>query len=94
MWTCPPAGEPDLQRCTSVPLLLGASLVGVLSVYSPEGGCDQNRGRLLEMIAPHIAGALHAAQAGSRSREEPVTRSASEPSAPARTGSWHRSTET
>jgi putative nucleotidyltransferase with HDIG domain len=76
----------DLQRCTSVPLLLGTSLVGVLSVYSPEGGCDQNRGRLLEMIAPHIAGALHAANAGSRPREEPVTLSASEPSAPAQDG--------
>src|SRR5262249_24880506 len=32
---------PELQRCTSVPLMLGTTLVGVLSVYSAPGGCDQ-----------------------------------------------------
>jgi GAF domain-containing protein len=62
--------DPDLQRCTSVPLMLGATLVGVLSVYTTAGACDQNRGRLLEMIAPHVAGALRAAQVVSCSRAE------------------------
>jgi len=60
----------DLQRCTSVPLMVGTTFVGVLTVYAAAGGCDQNRGRLLEMIAPHVAGALHAAQAGSPSRAD------------------------
>jgi GAF domain-containing protein len=74
-------GSPDLQRCTSVPLMVGTSLVGVLSVYSAVGACDQNRGRLLEMIAPHVAGALHAAGAVSSRSPEPGARSAGKLSA-------------
>jgi putative nucleotidyltransferase with HDIG domain len=73
--------SPDLQRCTSVPLMVGTSLVGVLSVYSAVGACDQNRGRLLEMIAPHVAGALHAAGAVSSRGLEPGARSSGESSA-------------
>jgi GAF domain-containing protein len=73
--------SPDLQRCTSVPLMVGTSLVGVLSVYSAVGACDQNRGRLLEMIAPHVAGALHAAGAVSSRSLEPGARSSGESSA-------------
>jgi putative nucleotidyltransferase with HDIG domain len=73
--------SPDLQRCTSVPLMVGTSLVGVLSVYSAVGACDQNCGRLLEMIAPHVAGALHAAGAVSSRSLEPGARSAGESSA-------------
>jgi putative nucleotidyltransferase with HDIG domain len=61
--------DAGLQRCTSVPLLMGTSLVGVLTVYGAAGAVDQNRARLLEMIAPHIAGALHAAAAASPSLE-------------------------
>ena len=64
--------QPDLQRCTSVPLMLGTTLIGVLSVYSPSGACDPDRGRLLEMIAPHVASALHAARAASSARVEPA----------------------
>jgi hypothetical protein len=64
------AGSPDLERCTSVPLLLGTSLLGVLSVYGAAGVCDQNRGRLIEMVAPHVASALHGAQPAARSHAE------------------------
>lgn len=60
--------HPKLQRCTSVPLMLGTTLVGVLSVYSSSDTCDPQRGRLLEIIAPHVATALHAAGAGSYAR--------------------------
>jgi hypothetical protein len=48
--------------------MLGTTLVGVLSVYGAAGACDQNRGRLLEMVAPHVASALHAAKAVSGAR--------------------------
>jgi GAF domain-containing protein len=73
------SGSPDLERCTSVPLLLGTSLVGVMSVYSPQGGCDQNRGRLLEMIAPHVASALHAAKSVGRAHAEAAAMSSAAP---------------
>jgi GAF domain-containing protein len=72
--------SPDLQRCASVPLMLGTSLVGVLSVYSAAGACDQNRGRLLEMIAPHVAAALRAAGAASSRGLDSAARSAGESS--------------
>ena len=54
----------SLQSCMSVPLLRGESLVGVLSLYAPTsstfaGDC----GRLVQMVAPHIAVALHVALA-------------------------------
>ncbi|HEV3059509.1 MAG TPA: HD domain-containing phosphohydrolase [Vicinamibacterales bacterium] len=53
---------PALRSCMSVPLLTGDTFVGVLSLYSVDADVfDENRGRLIQMIAPHIAGALHAA---------------------------------
>src|SRR5262249_40832040 len=79
---CPYEMYPDLQRCTSVPLMTGTALVGVLSVYTAAGACDQNRGRLLEMIAPHVAGALRVAQVASRSRVEAGALAATESPAP------------
>src|SRR4029077_9080759 len=78
--------DPNLQRCTSVPLMLGPTLVGVLSVYGAAGVCDQNRGRLLEMIAPHVASALHAARLASCARIESSTPAASDGAAFARDG--------
>jgi putative nucleotidyltransferase with HDIG domain len=58
----PAAEAAALQSCMSVPLLRGESLVGVLSLYAPTsstfaGDC----GRLVQMVAPHIAVALHVA---------------------------------
>jgi len=60
----PTAEAASLQSCMSVPLLRGESLVGVLSLYAPTpstfaGDC----GRLVQMVAPHIAVALHVALA-------------------------------
>jgi two-component system, NarL family, sensor kinase len=60
----PAAEGASLQSCMSVPLLRGESLVGVLSLYAPTsstfaGDC----GRLVQMVAPHIAVALHVALA-------------------------------
>jgi putative nucleotidyltransferase with HDIG domain len=54
--------DPVLRSCASVPLLMGESCVGVLSLYAADGSVfDDNRGRLLQMIAPHLASAIHAA---------------------------------
>jgi putative nucleotidyltransferase with HDIG domain len=62
----PSAEVASLQSCMSVPLLMGESLVGVLSLYAPTasafaGDC----GRLIQMVAPHIAVALHTASSSS-----------------------------
>jgi putative nucleotidyltransferase with HDIG domain len=54
--------DTPLRSCLSVPLLNGESLAGVLSLYA--GGADafdENRGRLIEMIAPHVAASVQAA---------------------------------
>src|SRR5207245_6053845 len=53
---------PTLQRCMSVPLMMGSALVGVLSLYAPDDDVfDDDRGRLVAMVVPHIAVAIHAA---------------------------------
>ncbi len=58
-----------LQSCMSVPLLMGETLVGVLSLYAPSpNGFADDCGRLIQMVAPHIAGAIHAANADGETR--------------------------
>jgi len=53
---------PALRSCLSVPLLRGETLVGVLTIYSTRAAAfDDTHGRVMQMIAPHIASALHAA---------------------------------
>ena len=62
--------EPPLRACLSVPLMMGETLVGALSLYSPESDAfNEDRGRLLEMIAPHVAGAIHAASRNPAAKE-------------------------
>jgi putative nucleotidyltransferase with HDIG domain len=61
----------SLHSCISVPLLMGESLVGVLSLYAPSasafaGDCV----RLIQMVAPHIAVALHAASSDARAHTD------------------------
>ncbi len=54
--------SPPLRSCLSVPLLAGDVVVGVLSLYASSADAfDQNRGRVIQMIAPHLAAAVHAA---------------------------------
>jgi putative nucleotidyltransferase with HDIG domain len=65
----PRAEAASLVSCMSVPLLRGESLVGVLSLYAPSassfaGDC----GRLIQMVAPHIAVALHTASSATAAR--------------------------
>src|SRR5580765_9065053 len=55
-----------LQSCMSVPLLMGESLVGVLSLYAPSpNGFADDCGRLIQMVAPHISVAIHMASSAS-----------------------------
>jgi putative nucleotidyltransferase with HDIG domain len=57
------AVSPALLSCLSVPLVTGESLVGVLSLYSsqPKAFTD-DQGRLVQMIAPHVANAVSRAR--------------------------------
>jgi putative nucleotidyltransferase with HDIG domain len=61
---------PALRSCMSVPLLMGDVLVGVLTLYSADPDAfDENRGRLIQMIAPHIASAIQAAAPGTAAKD-------------------------
>ena len=61
---------PALVRCVAVPLLNGDRLVGVLSLYASEADAlAEERGRLVQMVAPHLAAAVDAA---SRATAPPV----------------------
>jgi GAF domain-containing protein len=51
--------EPPLVSCLAVPLSSGQAVTGVLTLYSPQrDGFDENQGRLLQMIVPHVAQAI------------------------------------
>jgi GAF domain-containing protein len=63
---------PRLLMCMSVPLMVGDALVGVLSLYSTEAeGFNDDRGRLIQMIAPHLAGAINAAGRNAAAKTAP-----------------------
>jgi putative nucleotidyltransferase with HDIG domain len=75
---------PALTSCMSVPLLTGGALAGVLTLYASTPDLfDEHRCRLIEMIAPHIAGALNAAASAPVLAKEPV-RAADKPAEPHR----------
>jgi hypothetical protein len=66
------AVSPPLQSCLSVPLMKGDVLIAVLSLYAPKADAfDEDCGRLIQMVAPHIAGAIHAAGGAASSASEP-----------------------
>jgi len=54
----------SVQHCVSVPLVTGDALVAVLSLYGADAFKD-DAGRLLLMIAPHVAACIGAAAAAS-----------------------------
>jgi putative nucleotidyltransferase with HDIG domain len=59
---------PALGRCLSVPLMAGDALAGVLTLYGPETEAfTEDHGRLIQMVAPHLAQAIQSA------REQPGT---------------------
>ena len=66
---------PRLERCMSVPLMTGDTLVGVLTLYAQAVvGFDENRSRQIQMVAPHFARAIAAARPDSAAREIPYER--------------------
>ncbi len=56
------AVTPPLSRCMSLPLMAGDTLVAVLTLYTaaPEG-FTIDQGRLVQIVAPHLARAIDAA---------------------------------
>jgi putative nucleotidyltransferase with HDIG domain len=67
------AASVSLQSCLSVPLLAGESLAGVLSIYSSRAKAfTDDQGRVMQMIAPHVASAVARAR-----RREPAAETAS-----------------
>jgi GAF domain-containing protein len=53
--------KPALVSCLSAPLMMGESLVGVLTLYSSEPNAfDEATSRHVQMVTPHIARAIHA----------------------------------
>ncbi len=67
------AGAASLQSCLSVPLVTGESLVGVLSLYaSRPHAFTEDQGRLMQMIAPHVATAVSRARRHEQDAPAPV----------------------
>ena len=61
---------PPLASCLSVPLIAGQTLVAVLTLYAPgREAFSEDLGRLVQMVAPHVAAALDAARGGARSHQ-------------------------
>jgi putative nucleotidyltransferase with HDIG domain len=56
------AVAPALKTCMSIPIVAGDTLIAVLSLYAPSTDLfDDDRARLVQMVAPHIAGAMESA---------------------------------
>jgi GAF domain-containing protein len=54
---------PALKSCLSVPLLAGGTLAGVLTLYAQERNAfTEDQGRLVQMVAPHIASGIDVAR--------------------------------
>jgi putative nucleotidyltransferase with HDIG domain len=65
---------PDAHRtCVSTPLLDGETLVGVLTVYAEEAGTfAEEQGRMLQMVAPHLARMLSISRASAIELTKPA----------------------
>jgi putative nucleotidyltransferase with HDIG domain len=56
--------DPPLVTCTSVPLTAGETVVAVLSIYATQAdAAADDLGRLIQMVAPHLATAIDASSA-------------------------------
>jgi len=56
------AVSPPLSRCISVPLMAGDALIAVLTLYTAvPDGFTADHGRLIQIVAPHLAGAIDVA---------------------------------
>jgi GAF domain-containing protein len=59
----------DLQFAVALPLMADGALAGVMTLYAPERFSDE-RVRRLEMVAPHLATAIAAADRTRASRPD------------------------
>ena len=76
----PKAEAASLQSCMSVPLLMGESLIGVLTLYAPSvNAFADDCGRLIQMLAPHIAAAIHMTSPASGEARTPAEKTANAP---------------
>jgi putative nucleotidyltransferase with HDIG domain len=67
--------QPALTHSLSVPLTAGDRLVAVLTLYaSTADALDAQRGRLLDVVAPHLAHALTIASDAARTTSKPAGR--------------------
>jgi putative nucleotidyltransferase with HDIG domain len=54
--------SPALRSCMSVPIISSGAVIAVLTLYADSAeALTADHGRLMQMIAPHLAAALHAA---------------------------------
>jgi GAF domain-containing protein len=66
---------PALASCLSVPLTSGDALIGVLTLYAPgRNAFNDDHGRLVQMIAPHVAQALARAERRQAGAAVPINR--------------------
>jgi len=66
---------PAIAGCMSIPLVAGHALVGVLTLYAPERKAfSEDQGRLLQVIAPHVADAIARAERRQTADAVPVQR--------------------
>ncbi len=64
---------PSLSQCMSLPLMVGDVLVAVLTLYTAApDGFTADQGRLVQMVAPHLASAIDAAVRGQGATRESV----------------------
>ncbi len=74
------AVSPPLARCISLPLMVDDALVAVLTLYTAApDGFTTDHGRLVQIVAPHLAKAIHAAartQNASRGTFDPQSHAA------------------
>jgi GAF domain-containing protein len=67
------AFNPPLATCLSVPLLSGDSMVGVVTLYASEKDVfNDATARLVQMVAPHLAQAIHLVGPSSPAKTEPI----------------------
>ena len=64
---------PPLSRCISLPLMAGDALVAVLTLYTAApDGFTADHGRLVQIVAPHLARAIDAAVRTESASREPA----------------------
>jgi putative nucleotidyltransferase with HDIG domain len=65
--------NPPLRGCMSVPITVGATLVAVLSLYAEmQDAFTVDQRRLVQMVAPHLGGAIQAARARTPASVVPI----------------------